>query len=95
MLGIQVPVISGITGPVREEWSFGDTTNPHRAALSYPVADRSSARLSVRARADDPRQSPADLKFNFLDDTAIEITRPPGLIPDALYELTYTARIPG
>lgn len=94
MLGIQVPVISGITGPVREEWSFGDTTNPHRAALSYPVADRSSARLSVRARADDPRQSPADLKFNFLDDTAIEITRPPGLIPDALYELTYTARDP-
>ncbi|MCP3467722.1 alpha/beta hydrolase domain-containing protein [Bradyrhizobium sp. CCGUVB23] len=91
LLGIQVPVVTGITGPVREEWSFGDTTNPHRATLSYPVADRASAQLSVHARADDPRQTPPELKFSFVDDTTIEITRPPGLIPDALYELTYTA----
>ncbi len=94
MLGIQVPVVAGITGPVREEWSFGDTTNPHRATLSYPVADRASAQLSLHARADDPRQRPPELKFSFVDDTTIEITRPAGLIPDALYELTYTARDP-
>lgn len=94
LLGIQVPVVAGITGAVREEWSFGDTTTPHRAKLSYPVADRASAQLTVRARADDPRQQPAELKFSFIDDTTIEITRPPGLIPDALYELTYTARDP-
>jgi hypothetical protein len=94
MLGIQVPVVAGITGPVREEWSFGDTTNPHRATLSYPVADRASAQLAMHARSDDPRQSPPELKFSFVDDTTIEITRPPGLIPDALYELIYTARDP-
>jgi Alpha/beta hydrolase domain len=94
MLGIQVPVVAGITGPVRQEWSFGDTINPHRASLSYPVADRSSAKLSVHARADDPRESQPELKFNFIDDATIEITRPSGLIPDALYELTYTARDP-
>jgi hypothetical protein len=93
-MAIQVPVVGEITGPVREEWSFGDTTNPHRATLSYPVADRASAQLAVHARADDPRQSPPELKFSFIDDTTIEITRPPGLIPDALYELTYTARDP-
>ena len=29
LLSIQVPVVAGITGPVRQEWSFGDTTNPH------------------------------------------------------------------
>jgi len=94
LLGIHVPVVAGITGPVRQEWSFGDTTNPHRATLSYPVADRANAQLSVHARADDPRQSPPELKFSFIDDTTIEITRPSGLIPDALYELTYTARDP-
>ncbi|HTO59982.1 MAG TPA: alpha/beta hydrolase domain-containing protein [Bradyrhizobium sp.] len=94
MLGIKVPVVAGITGPVREEWSFGDTANPHRASLSYPVADRASAQLSVHARADDPRQSPPELKFSFIDDTTIEITCPAGVIPDALYELTYTARDP-
>jgi hypothetical protein len=94
LLGIQVPVVAGITGPVREEWSFGDTTNPHRATLSYPVADRTSAQLSVHARADDPRQNPRELNFSFIDDTTIEIARPSGLIPDALYELTYTATDP-
>lgn len=94
LLGIQVPVVAGITGPVREEWSFGDTTNPHRATLSYPVADRASAQLSVHARADDPRQTPPELKFSFINDSTIEITRPTGLIPDAMYELTYTARDP-
>jgi Alpha/beta hydrolase domain len=73
LLSIQVPVVAGITGPVRQEWSFGDTTNPHRAALSYPVADRASAQLSVRARADDLRQNPPELKFSFIDDMMIEI----------------------
>jgi hypothetical protein len=85
-------VVAGVTGPVRQEWSFGDTTNPHRATLSYPVADRASAQLSVRARADDLRQNPPELKFSFIDDMMIEIGRPSGLIPDALYEMTYTAR---
>ena len=94
LLNIQVPVVAGITGPVRQEWSFGDTTNPHRATLSYPVADRASAQLSVRARADDLRQNPPELKFSFIDDMMIEIGRPSGLIPDALYEMTYTARDP-
>lgn len=94
LLSIQVPVVAGITGPVRQEWSFGDTTNPHRATLSYPVADRASAQLSVRARADDLRQNPPELKFSFVDDMMIEIGRPSGLIPDALYEMTYTARDP-
>ncbi|SFP54689.1 hypothetical protein SAMN05216330_10890 [Bradyrhizobium sp. Ghvi] len=94
LLGIRVPVIAGLTETIREEWSFGDNTSPHRATLSYPVADRASAHLTVRPRADDPRQNPPELKFSFVDDTSIEITRPPGMIPDALYEMTYTARDP-
>src|SRR5205823_13776955 len=33
-----------------------------------------------------------ELTFSFGDDTTSGIARPSGMIPDALYELTYTAR---
>lgn len=94
LLRIAVPVIPGVTGPSREEWSFTDARNPQRVRLSYPAADRASARLTVRARADLPRETPAGLALAWLDDSTIEITRPEGMPPDALYELTYTARDP-
>ncbi|MBI0539645.1 hypothetical protein D9599_29520 [Roseomonas sp. KE2513] len=91
---ISVPSLPGITGPSREEWSFADAATPTRATLSYPVADRASARLTVRARTDDERRTPADLNFRWLDDSTIEIARPPELPAGAIYELTYTARDP-
>lgn len=91
---ISVPTVPGITGPSREELTFTDAASPKRATLSYPAADRASARLTVRGRTDDERQTPADLTFRWLDDRTIEITRPAGMPPGALYELTYTARDP-
>jgi hypothetical protein len=94
LMRIAVPTVPGITGPSREEWSFTDTATPKRVTLSYPAADRASARLTVRARTDLPRETPADLAFRFLDDETIEITRPAGMPAGALYELTYTARDP-
>lgn len=89
---IDVPAASGLIGPSREEWSFADAANPKRVTLSYPIADRASASLTMHHRADDPRQpipGPA-----FIDDRTIEITRPAGAPPEALYELSYTARDP-
>ncbi len=94
LMRIEVPTVPGITGASREEWSFTDTASPKRATLSYPVADRSSARLTVRARTDQERETPAGLGLRFLDDSTIEITRPEGMPAGALYELTYTARDP-
>ena len=45
--------------------------------------------LTVRARAEDARQRPADLSFRFLDPRRVEITRPSGFDAAALYELIY------
>jgi hypothetical protein len=94
LLRITVPVAPGITGASRDEWTFTDAAGPKRVALSYPIADRASARLTVRDQADDARATPSDLGLSFIDDTTIEIARPAGAAATALYELTYTARDP-
>jgi len=94
LLRIDLPVAAGVTGPSRDEFTFTDAASPKRAALSYPVADRASARLTVRARTDQERQPMAEGSFRFIDDSTIEIDRPAGMAEGALYELTYTARDP-
>jgi hypothetical protein len=91
---VDVPRVTGITGPAREEFVFDNTTNPAVGRLTYPVADPASIVLTVRARQEDPRQRPADLSFRLLDGDRIEITRPAGFDAGAIYELTYTARDP-
>ncbi|OAS25631.1 hypothetical protein A5481_08980 [Methylobacterium platani] len=95
-MGIRLPVLAGITGPSREEWSFDNTKSPVEAPLTWPAADLDpgKARLTVRARPEDPRTTPPGLSFRFLDATRIEITRPAGFDGSALYELSYTARDP-
>lgn len=95
-MGIRLPVLSGITGPSREEWSFETTQSPVEAPLTWPAADLDpeKARLTVRAKPDDPRTTPPGLSFRFLDPRRIAITRPEGFDGSALYELSYTARDP-
>ena len=94
LLRIDLPVAAGVTGPSRDEFTFIDAASPKRAVLSYPVADRASARMTVRARTDQERQPMAEGSFRFIDDNTIEIDRPAGMAEGALYELTYTARDP-
>jgi hypothetical protein len=94
LLRIDLPVAAGITGPSRDEFTFTDATTPKRAALSYPAADRASARMTVRARTDQPRQPLAEGALRFVDDNTVEFDRPAGMPDGALYELTYTARDP-
>ncbi|UHC17960.1 hypothetical protein LRS73_08995 [Methylobacterium currus] len=95
-MGIRLPVLTGVTGPSREEWSFENTKSPIAAPLTWPAADLDpgKARLTVRAKPDDPRTTPPGLAFRYLDAKRIEITRPPGFDGSALYELSYTARDP-
>jgi hypothetical protein len=93
-LRLEAPVLAGITGRSREEFLFDTTTSPVTAELTYPAATQDGATLTVRAQADDARQSPADLRFRFLDAKRIEITRPAGFDAGALYEFIYTARDP-
>ena len=91
---LQVPTVPGVTGPSREEFTFEDGATPKRVALSYPAADRGSARITVRDRTDQERGTPAGLALRFMDDVTVEIDRPTGAAPGALYEITYTARDP-
>ena len=95
-LRIEVPAVPDVSGRSREEWVFDHVRSPVQAELTYPAADPdpAKARLTVRARVGDPRATPSDLSFRFLDPRTIEIVRPQGFDGSALYELTYGARDP-
>jgi hypothetical protein len=93
-LGIEVPMLKGVTGPAREEFIFDNAKAPAVGTLTWPSADPAGASLTVRAKAGDPRQMPADLSFRLVDPTHVEITRPAGFDAGALYEFRYTARDP-
>ncbi|MBD0276108.1 MAG: hypothetical protein ICV73_29805 [Acetobacteraceae bacterium] len=75
-LRLEAPVLPGVSGPSREEFLFDNTASPVTAPLTYPAASEQGATLTVRARAEDPRRTPPDLRFRFLDAKSIEITRP-------------------
>lgn len=83
-----------VTGPSREEFLFENTASPVTARLTYPAASEQGATLTVRASFEDPRQTPPDLRFRFVNTQSIEITRPAGFDAAALYEFIYTAKDP-
>jgi hypothetical protein len=93
-LRLEAPVVPDVTGLSREEFLFDNTTSPATMPLTYPAASEQGATLTVRARFEDARQSPAGLAFRFLAPNRIEITRPAGFDAGALYEFTYTAKDP-
>ena len=93
-MALAAPVLKGVTGPVREEFVFDNTTNPARATLTWPAADPANLAVTVRAAWADARQTPPKLSVRLVDPTTVEITRPDGFDAGALYEVTYTARDP-
>jgi hypothetical protein len=86
--------VPGITGLSRVEFLFDDRRSPRVARLTYPVASEAGATLTVRAQADDPRQTPPGLRFRFTGPREVEIARPEEFDAGALYELIYTAKDP-
>lgn len=92
---VRVPVAPGVTGAVRDEFVFDHMTNPAPAQLTYQVADPASLAVTVRARTNDSRATPAGLTLAFTAPNRIAITRPPGFDAGAIYEVTYTGRDPG
>ena len=96
MIGLEIPVLAGVTGMSREEAVFDKPDNPAVLPLSYPAADLdpAEATLTVRQREGDQRQSPEGLAFHYLGPTEIEITRPAGFDDGAIYEFVYPAADP-
>ncbi|MDB5317772.1 MAG: hypothetical protein JWO24_3616 [Rhodospirillales bacterium] len=93
-LAIRLPVLEGVTGPMREEVVFDHMRSPAPIPLAFPIADAASARITVRARSDLPRETPAGLTLSVASPREITVTRPPGYDAGAIYELTYTAANP-
>jgi hypothetical protein len=93
-LALAAPVLTGVTGPAREEIIFDNTTNPATATLTWPAANLADAHVTVRAKWSDARETPPGMSLRFISPTQVEITRPAGFDAGALYEVTYTARDP-
>jgi hypothetical protein len=94
-LALSAPVLKGVTGAVRDEFIFDHTRSPVSADLSWPIADPSSLKVTVRAKWDAPREQPEGLAIRATGDRTVEISRPAsGFDAGALYEVTYTARDP-
>jgi len=66
--------------------------------LTYPVADPTPAlaSLTVREKQADPRQTPADMSWSYVDPWHVRITRPSSTAFDggAIYEFIYPAKDP-
>ena len=93
-LRIEIPVLAGVTGPVRDEFVFGTRINPAdrpTAPLSYPVADTDPAKssLTIRRRRED---APQPVAFAYAGPRAISCM-PEGtaFIPGSIYEFRYPA----
>ncbi len=90
------PVLPGITGAAREEFVFDNMDNPAVGTLSYPAADLdpAQAKLTVREREADERNTPSDLSFKYDGDRKVSISRPANFDAGAIYELVYPAKDP-
>ena len=93
-MALTAPVLTGVTGPAREEVVFDDNKTPHRTMLTWPAADPANLNVTVRAAWADTRQTPPELAAKLIDPVTVEIVRPKGLDAGAIYERTYTARDP-
>lgn len=94
---LYVPVIKGITGPVRSEImmdrramsaSLGD-----RAQIPYAVADQASATMTVRDGVNTARTTIPRDQWNFNAD-ATRVEYPAGFEPGKIYEVVYTGKDP-
>ncbi len=94
-LALAAPVLRGVTGASRDEFLFDHLRSPATATLAWPIADPASLAVTVRAKWDAPRETPAGLGVRASGAQTVEITRPvSGFDAGALYEVTYTARDP-
>ena len=92
---LRVPAAPGITGQVRDEFVFDNTTNPASGVLTYTPAEPANLAITVRAKTTDARQSAPGLAVRLSAPGRVEITRPADMGPGAIYEVTYQARDPG
>lgn len=93
---VYVPVIGGVSGPVRAEITVDEKTTEQsvgdRNHVPYPVANPQdpSLSLTVRDAVNGPRRAVPRNQWRIVDGT--KIVMPAGFEPGRLYELVYTAQ---
>jgi hypothetical protein len=94
---LDVPVIRGITGPVRSQIQLDQkaTTSSlaDRNLAAYVVADPSSGRMTVRDGFDGMRKEIPRADWHFTADGR-SVEYPKGFEPGRIYEVVYTAKDP-
>ncbi len=94
---LDVPVIRGITGPVRSQIQVDKTTTTSsladRGLAAYVVADPSSGRMTVRDGFDGERQPVPNADWRFTADGK-SVEYPKGFEPGRIYEIVYTGKDP-
>ncbi|WP_187830108.1 alpha/beta hydrolase domain-containing protein [Siccirubricoccus phaeus] len=94
-LRIELPLLEGITGLVRDEFIFGTRINPAdrpTAPLSYPVADPDPARARLTVRRTRDAAPEAVTAWEYAGPRAIRLL-PEGtaFTPGSIYDFTYPA----
>lgn len=93
---LSTPIVKGVQGPVRAEIILNQKATEHslgdRNHLPYPVLNPQdpALTLTVRDRANGPRQTVPRSQWSLADNTKIVI--PGGFEPGRIYELVYTAQ---
>src|SRR5260370_1147106 len=72
-LALTAPVLKGVTGAVRDEFVFDHMRVPATATLSWPIADPSSLKVTVRAKWDAPREQPDGLAIRATGEQTVDI----------------------
>ncbi len=86
---LYVPVISGLTGPVRAEILVNQKATSQ--TLPYAVAETSTSSLTVRDHADGPRMVIARDQWSVTDQ---RLDFPSGFEPGRIYDFVYTGKDP-
>ncbi|WP_129646635.1 alpha/beta hydrolase domain-containing protein [Peristeroidobacter agariperforans] len=94
-LSARLPVAADVTGMTREQFFDVGAEGTFVGYLSYPAADvNEKGTMAMRERDADPAVSPASLAWRYLDPWRIEVTKPAGTSPGALFEFVYRAKDP-
>jgi len=98
LLRLYAPQIKGVKGTVRAEFTPNAKTTlmplSDRNHVAYAAIERDdpALKLTVRDRADTPRKTIARDRWNFKDDSTIEMAA--GFIPGKFYDIVYKSTDP-
>ncbi len=94
-LSARLPIAPAVSALTREQFFDVGADGTFIGYLSYPAAaPGEKGTLTMRERDADPAVSPPGLSWRYLDPWRIEVSKPAGTGPGALFEFVYRAKEP-